>query len=406
MNTPRQKDRHQFDYPRFDTEAPTDLEDTNILLDSRSARVDTQARRTIEESTASLDQPERQPAQGNFEGISQTECERKIPGHSRPATPYTWSMTEESDSHQGRAIEAHLMSLLRVGLFSRRNSEEHNSTRSKSDCCDIEELKWRLQDRKTHWQVGTDETRSSDRRAKDLDCNQQHKNPSRLSIQPSLASLMASMTGKAQSQKTAKSVADQVSRDADTEPRCRIPVSGAHELQPPALKEPANLNENDMGGAYPASDEAFFNMLDMAFDAIMNPEAKRSNPSQEIPQKPEVSQYHVSSQPTDPLKLTLEVDVPLFSDSVDANPQGPYCTGNPRPSGLAVHDRAHGRLEPSLEAESRDLAIGIFGEEIVPQRYNIAGARHPGQRLPSPAANSHAIPSTIPAGFWRQNKLY
>lgn len=355
-----------------------------------------------EENAPSFDQNKRQATRGKTESIiHQIEHETKIPEESRSATPYTWSVTEDSGSHQSRALDAYLLSLLRVGLFSRRNSEEHNHAHSKSDCCDIEELARRLQDRKAHWEVETDVTHSSNRRRKDLDRDQQHQKPIQLPIQSSPVNPMESMTGEPESKKTAKSLADQVYGNASTES-----VSGIHEPQSSATNQQAGFNSSDTHAVDSTSDEEFFKMLDEAFHAIVSPETQLLNPSENIPQESEVSQYHVPSNPRELPGLDPESAALLTCDPVDVNSHGLHRTGKPRPSEPAVYDCAPGYLELGLEASSRGLNVAALDREILPRSSGTARARHPRQPLSSPTANSHTIPSTIPAGFWRQNRLY
>lgn len=335
--------------------------------------------------------------QRNLDSIAQAQSKVKSVEKSRSATPYTWSVTENSDSHQGRALDAHLLSLLRVGLFLRRSSEEHSHVHSKSDCCDIEELRRLLQDRKAHWEIETNVTSSHSGRKKELDGGQSPPRSSRSSIRSSPACLAKDVTESSESKDIPKPSTDLVCGNASTESRCRISISRAHGPLSLSPHHQAHLNSNDICDGYSVSDEAFFNILNAAFDAIVKPETVkpetgRLDSSQEITQDSQLSQYQAPPQPTE--------------DSVDADLYGPRRTGYTGLFQLADHDYALRHFNSGLNAETRGLVMGDLNQEILLRSPGMSRAHHGRNPLPSSATNSHAIPTTLPVGFWRQNRLY
>ncbi|KAJ5161145.1 hypothetical protein N7492_006537 [Penicillium capsulatum] len=324
--------------------------ETEALLPGMIGTLTDRDCRTAELAIPSVERDTKHTAQEELPVSASIQRGAEVLEKSGSDTPYACSVTDHSVSHQGRALESYLLSLLRVSLFSRQNTTDHPPVRPKRDFCDIEDLKRCLRDRKIHWEVETSGNCDSNPTSQGLYREKEFSTPNRVSDRTSLVCRTENIARNSDVKDMSKSRSISICVDVPTKSN-GVCVTETNEHQTFSTRQLEQMNPNEMQATNSVSDQAFFAMLDTAFDAMVNTETEGFNCTQEMPQTWEAYQQPNPSTSTQPFDLTRVYIDPFLHDSVDVDLHDPYDVEEPRALAFSDHYYAPERLRSSVHSD-------------------------------------------------------
>lgn len=339
-------------------------------------------------------------------------CHQEISGpkgiqESQKDTPYTWSETVPSPSQQDREMEAHLLRVLRAGLFSRRNTDHSEKCKSKRSYCDIADLRKCLHERKAYWSSGTIGTCRSRGGSQCLGSHRESREKTKSSIRMRTVSPAAHITKRCHSRKNTKSAADCWSRRPSGGCHHEYRVRDACDFRSRSGCHPRERRTMDLRHIELEDDESFFKRLDEAYHAIVKPEDEEQCDYGDQLEILETHQHAVASLQPRQLPAHVTTDQLSFPDPVDRVLLDPREYRGVPESGL-----------PTLQDpwNTRPTGTGSICDDGGP--HNVAfetGLSVPDSGIAllahqekPPQGNStfHSHPNIAPMGFWWRKNFY
>ncbi|KAJ6111766.1 hypothetical protein N7523_007827 [Penicillium sp. IBT 18751x] len=325
----------------------------------------------------------------------------EVSHHSRPATPYTWSVSDRATASLGAIDEDHLFKALHVGLFPKIKSSSEIGVSSRY-YYSLHDLKMLLEARKESWRSNDNGKEATSQPASTLNPSQQLATRSPDTEEDAEGSIFKFKTAHVERSMT-----------PGFGETCQGDALLRSQLQD-------NFNENVISSLLssqsqrlrksPMSDaDAFFRALDAEFCVIMDP----SNNSLE----------HVRrSSKTEPtLEVDRDADTPLrkqitsFDDSINSLDFDQSDSGIGYSASYTIPDYHapytipdyHAQVELATRPSNRRmLPLPFMSSEFIKKISNYGLKASSGQPLSALTAASALKHATLPSGFWRQNKLY
>ncbi|KAJ5668096.1 uncharacterized protein N7477_006666 [Penicillium maclennaniae] len=316
----------------------------------------------------------------------------EVSHYSRPATPYTWSASGRATASLGAVIQDHLLNTLHVGLFPKLQTSSEIGVGSKY-YYSLHDLKMLLEARKESWRSNDNGKEATFQPAPILNPSQQLATQSPDIEEDAEGSIFnfntahaeRSMTpGLGETRKGDALLGSQLQDDFNGNTISSLLSSQSQKMSKPPISDA----------------DAFFRALDAEFCAIMEPSnnylehARRSS----------------KTEPT--LEVDQDADTPLrtqitsFDDeisSLDFDQSGSgigYSASHPIPD-------YHAQVELATRPINRRmLPLPFMSNDCIKKTSNHApkaSSTQPWSALTAASAVKH---TTLPSGFWRQNKLY
>lgn len=318
-------------------------------------------------------------------------------------TPYTWSVSDRHGSQQSREVEHRLLKILHVGLSPHNSGHQAESVDCVNGYCNIHDLKSLLESRKACWQqktspglhfLGGVPTH-----------NETHEFISRLSgaIQTPVKRLVSHLECSDAAPKSGNKTGPEQASPDDVFHDSRHNQSHTHEVDvsgnvslssQPGLR--AHVRQKLAG--LDVEDAIFFQELDAAYCAILEPESTRNVPLNEELVERNDSNPSISIQcHHQDLSPTGLVDT-LLCGQVGLDVLTTFADSSCRPQEELVAMSSHGN---STKMNALELTSTREGFVRAPE---VLLKSHPSDHLPSKTVLESCSP--VPPGFWMQKRLY
>ena len=405
----RKRQRTLLEYSPAGFPKDMSLEPCELQRDPKRRRIEAEVPQLTPQCASSSVKVSLHGAPKDSQGIPET-CHQEMSGpketqgETQPATPYTWSETAPSPSQQDRELEAHLLTLLRAGLFSRRNTDHSEKCKSKRSYCDIADLRKCLHERKAYWSSGTTGTYRSRGRSQCLGSRRESREKTRSSIRMRTVSPAAHITKRRYSRRNTKSSADCCSRKPSGGCHHEYRARDFHSRSSWRPQEPTSM---DLKRIELEDDNSFFKRLDEAYHAIVQPEDEEQWDDEDQLEIFETHQQAVPSLQPRQLPACVTTNQLSFHDSVDRVLLDPREHRGVPESGL-----------PTLQDSwtTRPTGAGSICDDGGPRNVAFeAGLSVPNSGMtlgthqkqqPRRSTTIHTNPNITPAGFWWRKNLY
>lgn len=323
----------------------------------------------------------------------------KTASWSQSDTPYTWSETNPGKLRPELALEIELLKLLHVGLFPAQRDDLARESNQNHTYHDLDELKDILDSRKEYWASESGQTRQIVATSPDAEY---HKTRESLRTE----NPMDSVHPQARYPNTDELSHDKIMPRAPRQTSSR-PVSQLHnKKRADSISQLQRLEKMsfNINGTQEAQenlpDDVFFNNLDAAFCAIVDPKTQNKMDSlvmmgiqqnlptfefEDIMTTAEIISTEVSKMPSQSLLSHAQVGVETLY-----------------PLPPAAHDYfdLNNRVTHPEDDQGDILMLQSPQQEV--------SNRMKGQRQPHlhPSITFDSSQDPVPPGFWRQNRLY
>ncbi|KAJ5797665.1 uncharacterized protein N7503_006961 [Penicillium pulvis] len=324
---------------------------------------------------------------------------KKIASWSQSDTPYTWSETNPGNLQPELALEIELLKLLHVGLLPTQRDDWARTSNQNHTYYSLDELKDILNSRQEYWASESSQTRQIVATSPDAEF---HKTCESLRKENSMESVHA----QARNSITEKLSHDKIISRGPRQISSR-PISQVHNkkkvdsISQPESLEKMRLNINDTQEAQKNQpDDLFFNNLDAAFWAIVDPKTQNKMDSlvmmgvqqslptfdfEDIMTTAELVGAGVSKVPSQGLLSHAQVGVETL---------------------YPLPPAAHDYFDPNNRVTHPENDQGDAMMLQSPQQGFSSRMKRPRQPRLYPSITHESSDDQVPPGFWRQNRLY